>query len=177
MAVKYQSEHRWPRAIKFNPHHLVLWSFLGLSQWVYVRDDMSKGLKIMSLGVIIHGMSLSVLYSKLSYTQANFIVWYRQLIWTIYKINFKCSKNIQELKTQANFRVWEIWKSVPPRCGYKKGTMTIAFIHSFHDVLPMCSVFLTCQTAAASFRVWLLWKLVISRLSFGTHFLFDVQVC
>ena len=42
------------------------------------------------------------LYSKLSYTQANFIVWYRQLIWTIYKI--KCSKNIQELKTQANFR-------------------------------------------------------------------------
>jgi hypothetical protein len=47
---------------------------------------------------------------KLSYTQANFIVWYRQLIWTIYKI--KCSKNIQELKTQANFRVWEIWKSL-----------------------------------------------------------------
>jgi hypothetical protein len=46
--------------IKFNPHHLVLWSFLGLSQWVYVRDDMSKGLKIMSLGVINHGMSLSV---------------------------------------------------------------------------------------------------------------------
>jgi hypothetical protein len=39
-----------------------LWSFLGLSQWVYVRDDMSKGLKIMSLGVINHGMSLSVLY-------------------------------------------------------------------------------------------------------------------
>ena len=36
--------------------------FLGLSQWVYVRDDMSKGLKIMSLGVINHGMSLSVLY-------------------------------------------------------------------------------------------------------------------
>jgi hypothetical protein len=28
--------------------------------WVYVRDDMSKGLKIMSLGVINHGMSLSV---------------------------------------------------------------------------------------------------------------------
>jgi hypothetical protein len=27
-----------------------------------VRDDMSKGLKIMSLGVINHGMSLSVLY-------------------------------------------------------------------------------------------------------------------
>jgi hypothetical protein len=49
-------------------------------------------------------------YSKLSYTQANYIVWYRQLIWTIYKI--KCSKNIQELKTQANFRVWEIWKSL-----------------------------------------------------------------
>jgi hypothetical protein len=46
--------------LKFNPHHLVLWSFLGLSQWVYVRDDMSKGLKIMSLGVINHGMSLSV---------------------------------------------------------------------------------------------------------------------
>ena len=62
MAVKYQSEHRWPRAIKFNPHHLVLWSFLGLSQWVYVRVDMSKRLKIMSLGVINHGMSLSVLY-------------------------------------------------------------------------------------------------------------------
>ena len=32
------------------------------------------------------------LYSKLSYTQANFIVWYHQLIWTMYKI--KCSKNI-----------------------------------------------------------------------------------
>ena len=62
MAVKYQSAHRWPRAIKFNHHHLVLWSFLGISQWVYVRDDMSKGLKIMSLGVINHGMSLSVLY-------------------------------------------------------------------------------------------------------------------
>jgi hypothetical protein len=46
----------------FNPHHLVLWSFLGLSQWVYVRDDMSKGLRIMYLGVINHGMSLSVLY-------------------------------------------------------------------------------------------------------------------
>ena len=30
--------------------------------------------------------------------------------------------------------------------------MTIAFIHSFHDVLPMCSVFQTCQTAAASSR-------------------------
>ena len=44
------------------PHHLVLWSFLGLSQWVYVRDDMSKGLKMMSLRVINHGMSLSVLY-------------------------------------------------------------------------------------------------------------------
>jgi hypothetical protein len=28
--------------------------------------------------------------------------------------------------------------------------MTIAFIHSFHDVLPMCSVFHTCQTVAAS---------------------------
>ena len=28
--------------------------------------------------------------------------------------------------------------------------MTIAFIHSFHDVLPMCSVFQTCQTVAAS---------------------------
>jgi hypothetical protein len=27
-----------------------------------VRDDMFKGLKIMSLGVINHGMSLSVLY-------------------------------------------------------------------------------------------------------------------
>jgi hypothetical protein len=50
------------RAIKFNHHHLVLWSFLGLSQWVYVRDDTSKGLKIMSLRVINHGMSLSVLY-------------------------------------------------------------------------------------------------------------------
>ena len=59
MAVKYQSAYRWPRAIKFNPHQ---WSFLGLSQWVYVRDDMSKGLKIMSLWVINHGMSLSVLY-------------------------------------------------------------------------------------------------------------------
>jgi hypothetical protein len=46
-----------------NPHHLVLWAFLGLSQWVYVCDDMSKGLKIMSLGVINHGMSLSVLYN------------------------------------------------------------------------------------------------------------------
>jgi hypothetical protein len=102
------------------------------------------------------------LYSKLSYTQANFIVWYHQLIWTIYKI--KCSKNIQELKTQANFRVWEIWVFVLPRCGYKKGTMTIAFIPSFHDVLPMCSVFQTCQTVAASSRVWLLWTLVISRL-------------
>jgi hypothetical protein len=54
------------------------------------------------------------------------------------------------------------------RCGYKKGNMTIAFIPSFHDVLPMCSVFQTCQTAAASSRVWLLWKLVISRFSFGT---------
>jgi hypothetical protein len=62
LAVKYQSAHRSPRAIQFNPHHLVLWSFLCLSQWVYVRDDMSKGLKIMSLGVINHGMSLSVLY-------------------------------------------------------------------------------------------------------------------
>jgi hypothetical protein len=31
----YQSAHRWPRAIKFNSHHLVLWSFSGLSQWVY----------------------------------------------------------------------------------------------------------------------------------------------
>ena len=62
MAVKYQSAHRWPRAIKFNPYHLVLWSFLGLSQWVYVRDDLSKGLKIRSLRVINHGMSLSVLY-------------------------------------------------------------------------------------------------------------------
>jgi hypothetical protein len=31
-----------------------------LPQWIYVRDDMSKGLKIMSLGVINHGMSLSV---------------------------------------------------------------------------------------------------------------------
>jgi hypothetical protein len=60
LAVKHQSAHRWPRVIKFNPHHLVLWLFLGLSQWVYVRDDMSKGLKIMSLGVINHGMSLSV---------------------------------------------------------------------------------------------------------------------
>ena len=39
---------------------------------------------------------------------------------------------------------------VLPHCGYKKGTMTIAFIHSFHDVLPMCSVFQTCQTVAAS---------------------------
>jgi hypothetical protein len=48
-----------------------------------------------------------------------------------------------------------------PHCGYKKGTMTIAFIHSFRDVLPMCSVFQTCQTAAASCRVGLLWKLVI----------------
>ena len=69
---------------------------------------------------------------KLSYTQANISVWYRQLIWTIYKIKY--SKNIQELKTQANFRVWEIWVFVLPRCGYKKGTMTIAFIHCFHDV-------------------------------------------
>jgi hypothetical protein len=60
MSVLLQSSHRWPRAIKFNPHHLVLWSFLGLSQWVYVRDDMSKGLKIMSLGVINHSMSFSV---------------------------------------------------------------------------------------------------------------------
>jgi hypothetical protein len=77
------------------------------------------------------------------------IVPIRQLIWTIYKI--KCSKNIQELKNQANFRVWAIWKSLFCwRCGYEKGTMTIAFIHSFHDVLPMCSVFQTCQTAAAS---------------------------
>jgi hypothetical protein len=49
--VKYQLAHRRPRAIKFNPHHLILWSFLGLSQWVYVSDDMSKGLKIMSLTV------------------------------------------------------------------------------------------------------------------------------
>jgi hypothetical protein len=24
-----------------------------------------------------------------------------------------------------------------PRCGYKKGTMTIAFIHFFHDILPI----------------------------------------
>jgi hypothetical protein len=60
--IKYQSAHRWPRTIRFNSHRLVLWSFLGLSQWVYVRDDMSKGLKIMSLGVINHGVSLSVLY-------------------------------------------------------------------------------------------------------------------
>jgi hypothetical protein len=29
-----------------------------LSQWVYVRDDMSKGLKNMSLGVINHGIPL-----------------------------------------------------------------------------------------------------------------------
>jgi len=39
-----------------------LWPFLGVSPGDYVRDDMSKGLKIMSLGVINHGMSLSVLY-------------------------------------------------------------------------------------------------------------------
>jgi hypothetical protein len=53
-------------------HHLVLWSFLGLSQWVYVRDDMSKGLKIMSLGVINHGMSLSVQtnFEKTMFVQA-----------------------------------------------------------------------------------------------------------
>ena len=75
MAVKYQSAHRWPRAIKFNPHHLVLWSFLGLSQWIYVRDDMSKGLKIMSLGVINHGMSLSVLYMTLT-CRWIFYFWY-----------------------------------------------------------------------------------------------------
>jgi hypothetical protein len=39
---------------------IVVETFLGLSQWVYDRDDMSKGLEIMSLGVINHGMSLSV---------------------------------------------------------------------------------------------------------------------
>jgi hypothetical protein len=54
---------------KINPHHLVWWSFLGLSQWVYVRDDMSKGLKSMSLGVINHGMSLSVLWVGFGQTE------------------------------------------------------------------------------------------------------------
>jgi hypothetical protein len=43
-----------------------------LTQWVYVRDDMSKGLKIMSLGVINHGMSLSVQtnFEKTMFVQA-----------------------------------------------------------------------------------------------------------
>jgi hypothetical protein len=50
----------------------VLTFFLGLSQWVYVRDDMSKGLKMMSLGVINHGMSLSVQtnFEKTMFVQA-----------------------------------------------------------------------------------------------------------
>jgi hypothetical protein len=50
----------------------VLWSFLGLSQWVYIRDDMSKGLKIMSLRMINHGMSLSVQtnFEKTMFVQA-----------------------------------------------------------------------------------------------------------
>jgi hypothetical protein len=56
--------HHLASVVCCNPHHLVLWSFLGLSQWVYVHDDMSKGLKIMSLGVINHSMSLSVLYES-----------------------------------------------------------------------------------------------------------------
>jgi hypothetical protein len=88
------------------------------------------------------------------------ILLFDKLIWTIYKI--KCSKNIQGLKTQANFRVWEIWKSLFCHAVAIKKELTIAFIHSFH-VLPMCSVFQTCQTTAASSIVWLLWKLVISR--------------
>jgi hypothetical protein len=58
----------------------------------------------------------------------NFIVWYRQLIWTIYKIKY--SKNIQELKTQANFRVWEIWKSLLCRTVAIEKELNIAFIHS-----------------------------------------------
>jgi hypothetical protein len=39
---------------------------------VYVRDDMSKGLKIMFLGVINHGMSLSVqtYFEKTMFVQA-----------------------------------------------------------------------------------------------------------
>jgi hypothetical protein len=53
-----------PYLLRFFTVNYALRLNLGLSQWVYVRDDMSKGLKIMSLGVINHGMSLSV--------QANF---------------------------------------------------------------------------------------------------------
>ena len=112
------------------------------------------------------------MYSKLSYTQANFIIWYCQLIWTIYKI--KCSKNIQEIKTQANFRVWEIWKSLL-RLSKRN------YDYSFHSFLPWCLTHgVVCSKPVrpwqqALIRVWLLWKLVISRLSFGTHFLFDVQ--
>jgi hypothetical protein len=54
-----------PKIIKKNNYQFIKNGkiILGLSQWVYVRDDMSKGLKIMSLGVINHGMSLSVLYT------------------------------------------------------------------------------------------------------------------
>jgi hypothetical protein len=62
------------RAIKFNPHHLVLWSILGLSQWVYVRDDMSKGLKIMSLGVINHGITK---LHKLNTAQQKHVIQYK----------------------------------------------------------------------------------------------------
>jgi hypothetical protein len=96
LAVKYQSAHRWQRAIKFNPHHLVLWSFLGLSQWVYVRDDMSKGLKIMSLGVINHGMSQLRDYRYLFYlltfniVSRNYCYWrmyFWQLIWYPLAVN------------------------------------------------------------------------------------------
>jgi hypothetical protein len=108
LVVKYQSAHRWPRAINFNPHHLVLWSFLGLPQWVYVRDDMSKGLKIMSLGVINHGMPLSVLY----------IIWtLRQLfskksaqkshLFTFFQYKINVITNVQWLK-QSNISILSI---------------------------------------------------------------------
>jgi hypothetical protein len=55
--------------------------FFGLSQWVYVRDDMSKGLKIMSLGVINHGMSLSVpIYI---WTHPIWPLWFSFFMWWI----------------------------------------------------------------------------------------------
>ena len=32
----YDIKSQQVEQVKFNPHHLVLWSFLGLSQWVLV---------------------------------------------------------------------------------------------------------------------------------------------
>jgi hypothetical protein len=44
---------------------MALFMSIIVAEWVYVRDDMSKGLKIMSLGVIIMKLKIPEKFEKL----------------------------------------------------------------------------------------------------------------